>query len=355
VRERLVPGVRRIAVLRANRVGDLVFALPALDALKAAYPDAELVLLGCRWHTAFLPGRPGPVDRVVPVPPTPGVNGLDGPPVGEDEREAFLAAMRAESFDLALQLHGGGRFSNPFVRALGARVTAGARSEDAVALDRWLRYVYWQNEVARYLELVGLVGAEPVGLEPRLALTAADRDEADRAVGGEAPLAVLAPGASDGRRRWPPASFAAVGDALAGSGLRVAVTGTAAEGALVGAVVEAMEQPALDLAGRVSLGGLAAVLARAAVVVSNDSGPMHVAGAVGTPVVGVFWGGNLVTGAPPYRARMRPVASWRTACPVCGTDCMTGHCEHDASFVADVPVADVLAAAEDLLGAGVPA
>jgi ADP-heptose:LPS heptosyltransferase len=358
VRERRVAGVKRIAVLRANRVGDLLFALPALDALRAAYPSAELVLLGCRWHTAFLPGRPGPVDRVVAVPSTPGVNDLDGPPVGEDEREAFLAAMRAERFDLALQLHGGGRFSNPFVAALGARVTAGARSEDAVPLDRWLRYVYWQNEVARYLELVGLVGAEPVGLEPRLALTDADRAEADRVLPAGAPLAVLCPGASDGRRRWPPASFAVVGDALAARGLRVVVTGTAAEAELVRAVVGAMERPALDLGARVSLGGLAAVLARADVVVSNDSGPMHLAGAVGTPVVGVFWGGNVITGAPPYRARMRPVASWRTACPTCGEDCMTSGCEHDASFVADVPPAEVLAAAEDLLataGRGAPA
>jgi ADP-heptose:LPS heptosyltransferase len=127
------------------------------------------------------------------------------------------------------------------------------------------------------------------------------------------------------------------------------VTGTAGEAGLVGAVLDAMEHAALDLGGRLSLGGLAALLARARVVVSNDSGPMHVAGAVGTPVVGVFWGGNVVTGAPPYRARMRPVASWRTACPVCGEDCMTSGCEHDASFVADVPVAEVLAAAEDLL------
>jgi ADP-heptose:LPS heptosyltransferase len=354
VRERLVDGVAKIAVLRANRLGDLLFAAPALDALRAAYPAAELVLLGARWHVGFLGARPSPVDRVVPVPPTPGVNDIDGAHVGESEREAFLAAMRAERFDLALQLHGGGRFSNPFVRALGARVTAGARTEDAAPLDRWLRYVYFQNEVARYLELVGLVGAEPVGLEPRLAVTEADRAEAARAAGVGAPLIVLHPGASDARRRWPPASFAAVGDALAARGLRVAVTGSEAEAALVGAVVGAMQHDALDLAGRLSLGGLVGLMAGAALVVSNDSGPLHVAGAVGTPAVGIFWGGNVVTGAPPYRARLRPVASWRTACPACGTDCMTGACDHHDSFVADVPVAEVLAAAEDLLAVFAP-
>ena len=64
-----VPGVRRIAVLRANAIGDFIFTLPALEALRAAYPQAEIVLLAKKWHAAFLRGRPGPVDRVVAVPP----------------------------------------------------------------------------------------------------------------------------------------------------------------------------------------------------------------------------------------------------------------------------------------------
>lgn len=56
-------GVRKIAVLRANALGDYVFSLPALDALRAAYPQAEIVLLGQPWHARFLAGRPGPLDR----------------------------------------------------------------------------------------------------------------------------------------------------------------------------------------------------------------------------------------------------------------------------------------------------
>src|SRR5439155_12340988 len=59
------PGVEKIAVLRANALGDFIFALPALDALRAAYPAAELVLLGAPWHARLLTGRPGPVDRAV--------------------------------------------------------------------------------------------------------------------------------------------------------------------------------------------------------------------------------------------------------------------------------------------------
>ncbi|HYZ14740.1 MAG TPA: hypothetical protein VE591_00005, partial [Candidatus Acidoferrum sp.] len=60
-----VPDARKIAVLRANAIGDLVFSLPAFDALRAAYPDAEITLLGLAWHAEFLRERPSLVDRVL--------------------------------------------------------------------------------------------------------------------------------------------------------------------------------------------------------------------------------------------------------------------------------------------------
>src|SRR5690348_10416996 len=102
-----VPEVRKIAVLRANALGDFIVTLPALEALRAAYPGAEIVLLAKPWHAALLEGRPGPVDRVVIVPPAHGVG------IGPDEHEdpesldAFFEAMEGERFDLALQLYGG--------------------------------------------------------------------------------------------------------------------------------------------------------------------------------------------------------------------------------------------------------
>jgi hypothetical protein len=75
----LVEDVCKLAVLRANAIGDYLVSLPAIHALRAAYPAAELVLLGAGWHAGFLGGRPGPVDRCVPLPPTIGVRD-DQPP-----------------------------------------------------------------------------------------------------------------------------------------------------------------------------------------------------------------------------------------------------------------------------------
>src|SRR5215207_736898 len=225
----LVEGVRKLAVLRANAIGDYLVSLPAIEALRAAYPQAELVLLGSDWHARFLTGRPGPVDRCLPVPPTAGVRD-DQPPGPPAVVDQFFARMRAERFDLAVQLQGGGRHSNPFVCRLGARVTAGSQVPDAPPLDRTVPYTGHQHEIHRFLEVAGLVGATPITLEPWLQVTANDRAEAAAALAGDGrPLVVLHPGANDPRRRWPTERLAMVASELARKGARLAVVGTAAE------------------------------------------------------------------------------------------------------------------------------
>jgi ADP-heptose:LPS heptosyltransferase len=346
----LVSGVEKIAVLRAGGIGDLTFALPALESLRAAYGDAELTLLGTKHHAALLDDRPSPVDRVIAVPPSEGVNVRDGE---EDPREVedFLAAMREEHFDLALQLHGGGRHSNPFVLALGARVTAGLRDCDAPPLDRSMSYYYWQPEIARLLEAVSLVGAEPVTITPRLAPTRRDIAESlDAVPENERPLVLLNAGATDGRRRWPLESFAAAGDTLAASGASILLNGTDAEREINRELASLMRHDCTDLAGRLSLGGLLGLAHRSALVISNDTGPLHLAVAVGAPAVGIYWCGNMLSGGGALtRARHHPCISWRLTCPVCGTPCLTSHCDHDASFVADVSVEEVVEAGRGML------
>jgi ADP-heptose:LPS heptosyltransferase len=293
---------------------------------------------------------------VVVVPPSPGVRDEPGAARDSPEVRRFLAGQREVGYDLALQLHGGGGNSNPFVSALGARVTAGARDVGAPPLDRWLPYTHDQHELLRCLELTGLVGAAPVTLEPRLLLTPADAAAADAVLpAGPAPLVALHPGAQDPRRRWPAVRFAALADALAGEGARVVVVGTGADDRRAAdAIRAATSAPVLDLVGRLSLGALAGVLARCRLVVANDSGPRHLAEAVGSATVGVFLEHNLLNAGPLTRRRHRVAVSTRTACPVCGTDQARTRCGHDRSLVADVPLETVRAAALDLLEDGGP-
>jgi ADP-heptose:LPS heptosyltransferase len=380
--------VRKIAVFRPNAVGDFVFALPALHALRRAYPEAELVLLGLPWHAGFLDRRPGPVDRVIVVPPMAGV----GLPPGADDGGAalrFAAAMRGEAFDIACQMYGGGRYANPLVASFGARLAVGARADGAPPLDRWVRYAEPNNRRLALLEVASLAGACELTLAQELAVTAADRQAAARAlpeglavpapdpgvmrpagmrpegkrpadkpsasvdavVSASRPLVVLQPGSTDPRRCWPAASFAAVGDALAAVGAQLAVNGTAAEAPLARRVIDLMVYPAINLSGKLDLGGLCGLIEGAACVVSNDTGPLHLALAIGTPAVGIFWLTNLIDGMPLRQGLLRAALSLRQDCPVCGAPNLSSRCAHDASFVADVPVGQVIAMAMDLVRA----
>jgi ADP-heptose:LPS heptosyltransferase len=253
-----------------------------------------------------------------------------------------------------VQLQGGGRHSNPFVGRLGARVTAGSQAPDAPPLDRTVRYTHHQHEIHRFLEVAALVGAAPVTLEARLRVTDADRAEATAVLAGDdRPLVVLHPGANDPRRRWPVERLAVVGSELARKGARLAVVGTVSERGLVDRLLDGLDGEAADLAGRLGLGGLAGLLERATLLVGNDSGPRHLAAAVGTATVGVYWGVSLGSYGPLSRARHRAPTAWRLHCPVCGVNALHQDCRssHHASLVADVTVDEVLAEALDLLAA----
>ena len=349
--------VERIALLRGGGLGDLIGALPAAESLTAAYPDAAITLLGTPQHATLFEGRPSPFADVAVLPIHPGVrDGAEDP--GATAR--FLTAMRDRRFDLAVQVHGGGRNSNPFLLALGARHTVGTRTDDAAPLERNLPYLYHQHEVLRALEVVALAGAAPVRLEPQVHLSAA---ETARVRAADRSVVALHPGATDPRRRWPADSFAAVAAALAGQDREVVVVGDPSEQDLAADVVRrahergASPHQVCSRAGRLSLSELITLLAGCALLVANDSGPRHLAAALGTPTASIYWFGNVINFGPLSRGRHRVQLGWTTKCPVCGVDCTqvgwtAERCPHDDSFVAGVPVEAVLADACALLAGG---
>ncbi|MDL5158236.1 glycosyltransferase family 9 protein [Actinomycetospora termitidis] len=349
----LVPDVRRLAILRANGLGDLVVAEPALSAVRAAYPHAEITLLGQPHHAALLAGRPSPVDRVVTVPAVPGVRVGPGPDAPAEEVEAWAADQRGYGFDLAIQMHGGGGNSNPLLARLGARVTAGTAAPGAPRLDRWVPYTPYQHDTLRWNELAATVGAPATRVEPRLTVTADDLAASRRVVPEtDEPLVVVHPGATDARRCYPEDRLGAVAAGLEGA--RVVVVGGGSEGERVRAVAAGYaavrgSEPETSVGG-LDLPGLVGLLARARLMIGNDSGPRHVAGAVGTPTVAVFTYANLADVAPLTRVWHRVLVSWHGGCRVCGLRVLDGWCGHEASATHDVPVADVHEAAQDLWG-----
>jgi ADP-heptose:LPS heptosyltransferase len=303
----------RIAVVRAlPGVGDLLCAVPGLAALRAAHPDAHITLVGLPSAAWFVEAHPRLVDDLLPVAGVPGL-----PEVVPDAAAArrFHATAVARRFDLAVQLHGSGVTTNPLTTMLGARHQVGAARP-----DQWqppgtvVPYPDDVHEILRVLAVTTAAGAPSVGTDLDLTLTPASRAEARRLLGGpepaHAPYVCLHPGASRPANRWPAERFAAVADLLAGAGHRVVLTGSPAESPVTAAVASAMTAaPVVDLAGRTSVVTLAAVLAGARLVVSNDTGAAHVAAAVQAPGVVVFHaGGDPARWAPLDRTRHRVVA-----------------------------------------------
>jgi len=351
------PKVRKIAILRANALGDFIFVLPAISALKKAFPESEITYLGLAWHNKFIPGRIGSVDRVIVVPPTAGVGEKEDYPNNQDQQNNFFAKMKREQFDIAIQLHGGGRYSNPFIRNLGAKITVGLKTPDAIPLDISIPYIYYQNEIFRYMEVISVLGIKAYEFKAEIKVTEKDRREAIKQASSDKKFVILHPGATDIKRRWLPLYFAKVGDELSDMGYKVMVTGVEKERKIAGEVISEMRNGALNLCGKLSMGGLSGLISLSSLMVANDTGPLHLAYVLGTPTVGIYWCGNMINGTPPLREKWRAIPSWTTTCPLCGEDFAKnfpyrnnyGRCKHETSFVSSVTPEEVIFHVKDLL------
>ncbi|MDP8922396.1 MAG: glycosyltransferase family 9 protein, partial [Chloroflexota bacterium] len=305
------PPPRRVAVLRALQLGDLLCAVPALRALRGSLPEAEIVLIGLPWARSFVERFDRYLDRLLELP---GYPGLPERPPRIAEIPGFLATAQGEEFDLAVQMHGSGGITNPLTVLLGARVNAGFFVPGDYCPDpaRFLAYPEHAHEVRRHLRLLEFLGVPlrgeglefPLHDEDLAALRVVDAARGLRP--GE--YACIHPGARAPGRRWPPERFAAVADALAARGLVVVLTGSAEEAALTRAVADAMDARPVDLAGRTSLGALAALLTGARLLVCNDTGVSHVAAALRVPSVVIFTGSDPNRWAPLDRDLHRVIA-----------------------------------------------
>jgi ADP-heptose:LPS heptosyltransferase len=279
---------RRIAVVRMlPGLGDLVCAVPALRALRAAEPSAHVTFIGLPAGAWLRERFPGYIDRWLPCNTCPGLPESKPDPLAHDR---LLGAARASRFDLAVQLHGDGRVTNSFTASLGATRWGGLRrpgTDESNPLLAELRP--GRHETERCCDALRAVGITNRDTRLEFPLRAGDRDQLDAVLGTlPSTLAVLHPGASRPDRCWSASSFAAIADQLTKRVERVVLTGSAAEVDVVAAVGARAAVPPIELAGRTSLGALAALLAAARVVVCNDTGVAHLAAAVGTPTVTVF-------------------------------------------------------------------
>ena len=345
----LLRGARRIAVFRALQLGDMLCAVPALRALRAAAPHAHITLVGLPWARQFQQRYADLLDDFVAFPG--GDAFPEAGPADTDATQAFYADMQARRLDVAIQLHGSGPQSTEVVRRFGARQVFGFRPDAATARQADPALLPWPTqlpEAERLLALLTYLGAPAVPAIPDFPLRREDYAEALALLRHHAldrdRLVCLHAGARMPTRRWWPERFAAVADTLIVSGFHVVMTGAPSEAELVDAVRSRMRQRAASLVGQTSLGGLAALLRLARLLICNDTGVSHVAAAVRAPSIVVACGSDVARWAPADRILHRVLA----AAPPC-RPCMHWTCPTQHECARDVSVRQVLDAASGAL------
>ncbi|MEB3221137.1 MAG: glycosyltransferase family 9 protein [Candidatus Sericytochromatia bacterium] len=352
------PGVRSVALVKFWGMGSLVLLTPAIAAVRARWPGARVVVVTQAANRELVGLLPG-VDGVLTL------------EVGRGPG-AFLASLarlvrdvRRAAFDVWLDAEFLTRFSALLTAVSGARVRVGFHVPE-VARGRFhhvrLPFNGHRHMVDNFLSLVTGELAPPAAPAPLAALpptaearAALDAQLAALGVGPDEPLVVLNPNAGELalERRWPVERFGLLAGALLEElPGRVVFVGAPAERGHVARALAAAPQDArvVDLSGQTDLAGLVALFARARLLVSNDTGPLHLACAVGTPTVSIFGPETPVLfgpRGPHHRIVYRGLAcspclnvhNGRTVrCPYAVTHCVEG-----------LPVEAVLAAVRDAL------
>jgi ADP-heptose:LPS heptosyltransferase len=306
-----------VVVLRALGLGDLLTGVPALRALRDAFPEADITLAAPSALTPIA-ALCGAVDGVADTAPL----------------QPLHSALHGA--DLAVDLHGRGPQSTRLLQASRPRRMIAFAHPQVPATSGLPRWVMDEHEVDRWCRLLTESG---IMADPRRLALRRPR------VPSPAPGAVVVhPGAGAPARRWPPRRWAVVARVLRDEGLPVVVTGSAGEQALAREVAALAGLPDHSvLAGRTGLGTLAALTAGAALVLSGDTGMAHLAAAYARPAVTLagpvpprLWG-------PPPRPWHKVLWAGRTGDPHGG--------EPDPGLL-EITTSDVLAAAREVLAAG---
>jgi ADP-heptose:LPS heptosyltransferase len=264
------------------QLGDLLCAVPAFRALRHAYPDAEITLLGLPWAAGFVQRFSLYFDRFVHFP---GYPGLPEQPFIESAWRIFLKRMQHEEFDLVLQMQGNGTIVNPMLQQFNALYLAGFHNKASyVDSSLFCEYPDYGPEVKRHLRLMEHLGIDPQGLQLEFPLTKkdyAERDELLLPISRKKYVCVH-PGSRGSWRQWPPSHFALLADYCNAKGYIAVLTGTKDESEITREVRKSLKQPAFDVTGLTSMGSLAVLLKDAELLISNCTGVAHMAAAVQT-------------------------------------------------------------------------
>ncbi len=277
---------KRILLIRLEHVGDVLLTTPAFRALRKRFPKAKIDVL-VRDFTAEIVKK-NPHGNNVIVWNAPWLSNL-GTKSTRQESKRVLQSLRRNKYDLAIDFHGDPR--NILLGRKVARYTVGFGCRGlGFLLNKTVKYGN-QHVIDRNLSLARALGARVTDKTMELPITAADETFAANALKGTIKAVCIAPGSGREQKNWIPARWAAVADALIEkNNATVVFTGSKRDATIVHDIVRAMKHAnkTRNVCGKTTLTQLAAVLKRCALVLSPDSGAMHIARAMKTPLIGLF-------------------------------------------------------------------
>jgi lipopolysaccharide heptosyltransferase II len=289
---------KKILCIRLDTIGDVMMTTPALRALKAADRERHITLMTSAAGAAIVP-LVAEIDHVIVY----DAPWLKATMLRQNSAPEFamIEQLRQAEFDAAVIFTVYSQNPLPsaflcYMAGIPLRL-AHCHENPYQLLTHWVKdpepTELIRHEVQRQLDLVASVGCTLEDNRMRLQVpqTAIERVQqilTAATINFAHPWVVIHPGATAASRRYPPEQFAIVARALVEMGLQIVFTGTQSEQDLVGAIQALMEVPAISLVNQLSLGELAALLSLAPLLIANNTGPVHIAAAVGTPVVDLY-------------------------------------------------------------------
>lgn len=336
---------QRILIIRLDRIGDVLLSTPVIKALRDAYPDSYIAFIVQPHAKEIVDGNPY-LNEVIVYKKKAGFIG----------NLSFISGLRRYEFDLAIILH-------PTARTHLLAFLAGIPQR--VGYDKKLGFLLTKriphtkqfglrHEVDYTLDLLSHIGISPKDRSLYMPVNSDSEDRisgmlSHRGVKGEDLLIAFNPGASCPSKRWDAARFAKVGDLLSGRyGAKIVIVCGSKDKEFGDRVAKEMKSASINLSGKTTIGDIASVLRRVKLLISNDSGPVHIACAVGTPVIAIF--GRNDRGLSPARwgptAKRASILHKDVGCPVC----LAHNCRIAFKCLEAVTVEEVVDAACEMLG-----
>ncbi len=291
--------MKRILITRTDRLGDVVLSTPAIRLVRRQYPDAYIAFMVKPENREIVAGNPH-LDEVITYDKRRTHKGLLRTII-------FALKLRKKKFDTAIALHPTNRV-HIMLFAAGIPARIGYDRKMSRLLTRRMPHRKQEglkHEVDYNFDLLAFAGitVKDADRRPYITVLPEYKKRAEHIMetsGITDNIVAIHAGASCPSKRWPPGRFSRVADALAAKrGACIVLVGGKESGTFNHLVISEMRRPAIDLTGKLTIGELAAFFTRCRLLISNDSGPVHVAVAVGTPVISIF--GRRDTGLSPLR------------------------------------------------------